>query len=463
MKNILRNTQGFSLLEAVLATALIGLFLAASAVGFAYGVRATKDAGRKQQAVYLAEEGLAASQNIRDGAFANLVDGTWGLTTTANQWNFSGGSDVVDIFTRSITITDAGASQKQVTSAVTWTDTAQRSQSIALETYLTDWRSATTTPWSSLALAGTLDISGNQDMDKVQTAGNYAYMIRSSNSTTNFYVIDISTPTAPTLTGSLALNGTPNDVVISGNYAYVVSTDNSQELQVVSIVTPSAPALAASYNASGSANANGVALHGGYLVFVRDTSSAAEVFVMNIANPLLPTLTGSLNLTSSANDVAVGGSYAYVASTNNSQELQVVNLTTPSVPALLGGYDLSGSSADANTVAVDGTDVYLGIASSLYILNSSVPASPTLRATLAQGGTVNDISLMTGTDYVCIASSFGTGEFRLVDVATPASPTFLDTVDLAAAAYGVTYSSTHDIVIIADSDNSGEVITLHHP
>ena len=164
MERLWANEKGFSLLEAVIATALIGLFIATSSVGLAYGVRATKDAGRKQQAIYLAEEGLAASQNIRDESFANLVNGTWGIVTSGSQWEFSGSTDVVGIFTRSVTIADAGTSQKQITSTITWTDTSQRAQSLALVTYLSDWRSATTSPWSSLALAGTLDISGNQNM-----------------------------------------------------------------------------------------------------------------------------------------------------------------------------------------------------------------------------------------------------------------------------------------------------------
>ena len=72
------NENGFSLVEVVIATALAGIFVAASSGGLLYGMRMSKEAGRKSQAVYLAEEGLAAAQNIRDAAYVNLTNGTWG-------------------------------------------------------------------------------------------------------------------------------------------------------------------------------------------------------------------------------------------------------------------------------------------------------------------------------------------------------------------------------------------------
>lgn len=261
----------------------------------------------------------------------------------------------------------------------------------------------------------------------------------------------------------MTLNTIPSNIVVSGNYAYVSSTADTQELQIVDISTPSAPTLTGSYNASGNANANGIAISGTTAYLVRTQGADKEFLIINVATPSAPTLTGSLDLSDTANEVAISGNYAYIASSVNTQELQVINITTPSAPVLLGGYDLGGSSANATTVAVNGSDVYLGIASSLYILNDVVHGTPTIYATLAQGGTVNDIAVGNGVAYLFIGTAFGTGEFRIVDATTPASPTFVKTVDLAAASNGVAYNSALDIAVVANSSDAGELMTVNHP
>lgn len=138
------NRSGFSLVEVILATALAGMFVAACAGGLLFGVRMSKEAGRKSQAVFLAEEGLAATQNIRDAAYANLVDGTWGLTTAGNQWNLSGASDTTGIFTRTQTIATVDATKKSDTSTVSWTDVTGAARTVSLVTYLGNWNAATT-------------------------------------------------------------------------------------------------------------------------------------------------------------------------------------------------------------------------------------------------------------------------------------------------------------------------------
>lgn len=138
------NPRGFSVVEIILATALAGLFVASTAGGLLFGVRAAKEAGRKSQAVFLAEEGLAATQNIRDAAYASLTAGTWGLTTAGDQWNLSGASDTVGIYTRTQTVAVVDATKKSVTSAVSWQEVAGTTQTVSLVTYFSDWSAVVT-------------------------------------------------------------------------------------------------------------------------------------------------------------------------------------------------------------------------------------------------------------------------------------------------------------------------------
>lgn len=134
--------SGFSLVEVLLAVSVFSLIVTGLIGGLIYGQESTALAGQRARAAILADEGLEAVRNIRDANFSNLTDGTFGLTTTGNQWNLSGSSDATDIFTRAITISAVDAKRKQVTSTVTWQQNAQRNGTVSVVTYLTNWKAS---------------------------------------------------------------------------------------------------------------------------------------------------------------------------------------------------------------------------------------------------------------------------------------------------------------------------------
>ncbi|MBP9802675.1 hypothetical protein KBC40_03770, partial [Patescibacteria group bacterium] len=135
------NTKkfGFSLVEVILANAVFALLLVSLVGIYLYGQESSMLAGNRNRAILMAEEGIEAVKNIADNAFANLVDGTYGLTTTTNQWNLSGSSDVRDIFTRQVNISTVDSRRKDITSTVTWDQNLQRAGSVSTVTRLSDW------------------------------------------------------------------------------------------------------------------------------------------------------------------------------------------------------------------------------------------------------------------------------------------------------------------------------------
>ncbi len=135
------NTKkfGFSLVEVILANAVFALLLVGLVGIYLYGQESSMLAGNRNRAILMAEEGIEAVKNISDNAFANLVDGTYGLTTTTNQWNLSGVSDVRDIFTRKIAISTVDSKRKNITSTVTWQQNLQRTGSVSTVTRLSNW------------------------------------------------------------------------------------------------------------------------------------------------------------------------------------------------------------------------------------------------------------------------------------------------------------------------------------
>lgn len=137
----LLKQNGFSTIEVLLASSILILIVAALMGAYIYGSESTALAGQRARAAFLAEEGLEASRNIRDSGFSNLSDGTKGLAISGNQWIFSGSSDTTDgFYTRQITISTIDSNRKQIISTITWQQNPQRTGSVTLTTYLTNWK-----------------------------------------------------------------------------------------------------------------------------------------------------------------------------------------------------------------------------------------------------------------------------------------------------------------------------------
>lgn len=132
--------KGFSLVELLVSISIFLVFVIAATDVTSSVSRETKNSANKQRAAVLAEEAIEASRNIRDASFDNLIDGTYGLATSSNQWSFSGTSDLTDIFTRVINVSTVNLNQKKIDVQISWADQVSQNNSFSLSTYLTNWR-----------------------------------------------------------------------------------------------------------------------------------------------------------------------------------------------------------------------------------------------------------------------------------------------------------------------------------
>jgi hypothetical protein len=168
-------------------------------------------------------------------------------------------------------------------------------------------------------------------------------MGRVDNAATNeFLIVNASNPASPVWTGSLNLSGNANEISVLGNYAYVASSNNSQELQVVNITNPSVPTLAGSLNLSSNTDALTITSFGSTVAI----GQGSTLYLVNVTTPASPSVLGSINTGGTINDISLGNSntYAFLASSNNSAEFQVINITTSSLPSTLESLDVSGNS-----------------------------------------------------------------------------------------------------------------------
>ncbi len=144
------------------------------------------------------------------------------------------------------------------------------------------------------------------------------------------------------ISGGGALLTSPQSVYVSGNYAYVVSS-NSSSLEILDISNPAAPVHKGSItDGTGGALLNypsSLYVSGNYAYVASANSNALEI--VDVSNPVAPVHKGSitsgaggalLNVTIS---VYVSGNYAYVAS-YGSNALEIIDISNPAAPVHKG-------------------------------------------------------------------------------------------------------------------------------
>lgn len=447
---------GFSVIEVVLAAATFALIVTSLFGAYYYGEVSLKTAGNRQRAVLYAEEGLEAVRNIRDNSFQNLVDGTYGLAINNGVWNLQGSTDTNSIFTRTVTISSLDVNTKQITSVVTWRNTLQRTGRVALLSHLTNW--AGQQSWVTPTLGSCLNISGGQDAQKIDLKGTQAYIVTDSASA-SFVSISVADPAFPHQTSAIGLQNNPRNLFVLGNYAYISSRNNSQELQVINIQNPDSVSQVGSFDAAGNGDGNGIYVVNNTAYMAREAGTE-EFHTLNVTQPTTPSQLGQRDLTSTANEVYVSGNYAYLASANDSQELTVINISNPASPTVAGSYNLPGT-ADATTITGFGNSVALGRSDGrVHILSVSTPASPQLVGTYTGTGVVNDLDVGISNTRLFVVGSNPSAEFLVLNITDPTTPQVLGTYNAPGVLNGVKYSSSQNAVYVVGSSNSGNFCSL---
>ena len=207
---------------------------------------------------------------------------------------------------------------------------------------------------SALFVAGTYNAPGTADANGVFVNGTTVYLVRTSSGSDEFFIINAATPSLPVFVGSLNLGASGNEVIVSGNFAYVASSADTQEMQVIDVTVPSLPTLGVGLNLSGNANAITIAITGNTVLL----GQGSLLYTVNVSTPLIPSILGSVSTLDTLNDIALGlanfDTYVYLATNANSDEFQVVNISNPSLPVLLGSVNVA-TTANLLGIAFDDT------------------------------------------------------------------------------------------------------------
>lgn len=190
-------------------------------------------------------------------------------------------------------------------------------------------------------VAGTFNAPGVADANGVYVNGTTVYLVRASSVADEFVIVNAAVPSFSVPVGSLNLAATGNEVVVSGNFAYVASNSDSQELQVIDITFPTLPTPATSLNLPGTTNAITIAITG-------TTVLLGQGSLLYTINALTSSILGSVSTLDTLNDIALTianfDTYVYLATSADNNEFQVADISILSAPVILGSVDVATNS-----------------------------------------------------------------------------------------------------------------------
>src|SRR5687767_4056778 len=99
-------SSGFTLVEIIIALAILSTFTVGILASNNIATHAITINQRKSQANRLAREAMEAVLSVRAANFSSLSAGTFHPVSSPSGWSLVSGSDQLDIYTRSITLTN---------------------------------------------------------------------------------------------------------------------------------------------------------------------------------------------------------------------------------------------------------------------------------------------------------------------------------------------------------------------
>lgn len=236
-------------------------------------------------------------------------------------------------------------------------------------------------------------------------------------------IFDVQNVASPTLTGQLNTGKATSAIRIKDDHAYLASTDNG--LKIVDVSNPAAPVEISSWPSPGRAAAMAfgeITASGGsqHHAFIADYS--AGVRAINISDPALLTESGFLQVAphngggfsfGKAYRSAVRDQIAYIA--YGWDGLKIVDVNDPQQPQLLGELNTPG---DARDVKVENDFAYVADWDpGLRVINISDPQQPQEVRALRIGRT-RQLALANAFAYVAASDS----GLVVLDLANPADP-----------------------------------------
>ncbi|MFA5129801.1 MAG: prepilin-type N-terminal cleavage/methylation domain-containing protein [Patescibacteria group bacterium] len=449
----LPHSKGFTLIEVLFSIMILGILLSTVLLSLSGQLTHVTDSNSRLQAASIAEEGLEAARSIRDTNWSSLAAGAHGLTFSGGNWTFTSASDTTNGFTRTITVTDASAHERNVDVTVAWTPPGSATQqTYTLSTRLADWRNlpADSGPggtlegdWhapQSLPGGSLLDFGvGFRGIGLTVSSGTlYMAGFGTISQSYELVLVDVSNPANPVKHGSINTSVGINKVAVNAarTYAFVANANTTNQMQVISVANIDKPTLVKSFGIVGNNNkGRTLVLVGNTLYLGTEGPAPAEFNVVDVSTPTNPVLRGSVSIGNDINEMAVNGHYAYVVDDFDSRELSIIDITTSTSPIVVANVDLPGNN-NGESVFYDPVTkrVYVGRQLStvdgegeVYVIDAQDPRYPVILGSLDMAANVDTVYAEGNLMFV---GSQEEQEFRAYDVSNLPAITYYGGIDL---------------------------------
>ena len=239
----------------------------------------------------------------------------------------------------------------------------------------------------------------------VHVTGSLAYIV---NYAYGMKIYDFSS-LPPTLTGQVAQSGTPWNLTVFGNYAYIANstTNPGGGVNVIDVSNPGSPQHIIDYT--------------GFQTYIAGknntiyaTGGVEGCLFLDVTEPSAPIVASAYPLPSSTWDVAVSGNYAY----SGSNGFRVYDISDKNHPVQVGYHQTSGDLVKVSGNIAVFCPKSMTASNKVNIMDISDPANPEYIAHYMAPVMTYDISLKG--NYAFVACWWD--GFRVVDFSNPENP-----------------------------------------
>lgn len=238
------------------------------------------------------------------------------------------------------------------------------------------------------------------------------------------------------VTGWTDMHGTPSDIVLDGQYAYLTVYDylwDTGLLLVYDVADVEHPTLVTSLLLWDSAD--GLALAGRHLYIACGLIGYANLKVVDVSDPTSPRLVTQVPVAGRAAGITVAGSYAYVAAGPGG--LSIFALSNPEQPQLVATVSTPGSVDDVSVAG--GVAAIVEGAVNLRLLDTRAPEQPSLLGEVRLPGYAIGVAASGSYAYaVCYPTSL-----HVIDIADATQPIVLQTVETTHMPRDITIDGGH--------------------
>lgn len=245
------------------------------------------------------------------------------------------------------------------------------------------------------------------------------------------------TPELPVQITQVGVNdelGSPLDVVVSGDHAYLA--DSSSGLRVVDVSDPANPQQMGFFDPTGSTAGQGVYYTDSYLYL----ADGLGLLILDVSDPAAPAEAGFHLPPGFTVKVQVSGQYAYAA--NREGGLSIADISDPANPQSVSNYFDVGS-VHVLDVFVSGSYVYAAMEGmGLSVVDVSDPVNPQEIGAFDTTGTAEAIYVSGSHAYL----ADGEDGLRIFDISDPAQPQEVSFYDTPGYAQDVYLTDTYALV-----------------